>query len=207
MPNNENALSNVVHGDLNWRHEFATARDHARQHNGNHHGNIIYNFYASETPFSHSFPAAADPDRAQFQSITERDKIAARSKIVGVVKVDYDFHSQERDELQVVEGDILLVLDKTTSSEWWHCKKLLPMADVADEPIGVIPSSYISPLWPLQTAYAGFDYQRRTDEELSMIEGEMLAVLDKRDPDWTLIALDGAYGYVPASYIRYSAGT
>ena len=47
-----------------------------------------------------------------------------------------------------------------------------------------------------------YDYSRQTDEELSFSEDAVLAVYDTSDPEWTLVGLDGEYGFAPANYIE-----
>ena len=47
-----------------------------------------------------------------------------------------------------------------------------------------------------------YDYSRQTDEELSFAEDATLAVYDTSDSEWTLVGLDGEYGFVPANYIE-----
>ena len=54
---------------------------------------------------------------------------------------------------------------------------------------------------PIQQAKALYDYTRQTDEELSFKEDATLDVYDITDPDWTLVGLDGDYGFAPANYI------
>ena len=46
------------------------------------------------------------------------------------------------------------------------------------------------------------DYSRQTDEELSFSEEALLSVYDTEDPEWTLVGLDGEYGFAPANYIE-----
>lgn len=55
---------------------------------------------------------------------------------------------------------------------------------------------------PSHRAKALYDYTRQTDEELSFSEDAPLAVYDNTDPDWTLVGLNGEYGFVPANYIE-----
>ena len=47
-----------------------------------------------------------------------------------------------------------------------------------------------------------YDYSRQTEEELSFAEDSTLAVYDQSDPDWTLVGLNGEYGFAPANYIE-----
>lgn len=53
-------------------------------------------------------------------------------------------------------------------------------------------------------AKALYDYSRQTDEELSFPEDATLDVYDTTDPEWTLVALNGEYGFAPANYIELS---
>lgn len=55
---------------------------------------------------------------------------------------------------------------------------------------------------PSHRAKSLYDYTRQTDEELSLSEDAQLAVYDISDPDWTLVGLNGEYGFVPANYIE-----
>ena len=47
-----------------------------------------------------------------------------------------------------------------------------------------------------------YDYSRQTDEELSFSEDATLEVYDTSDSEWTLVGLDGEYGFAPANYIE-----
>jgi len=55
---------------------------------------------------------------------------------------------------------------------------------------------------PVHRAKALYDYSRQTDEELSFSEDAALLVYDTSDPDWTLVGLDGEFGFAPANYIE-----
>lgn len=57
---------------------------------------------------------------------------------------------------------------------------------------------------PVSKAKALYDYARQTDEELSFSEDASLDVYDTSDPDWTLVGLNGEYGFAPANYIEAS---
>lgn len=58
---------------------------------------------------------------------------------------------------------------------------------------------------PIHRAKALYDYSRQTDEELSFSEDAALLVYDTSDPDWTLVGLDGEFGFAPANYIEITA--
>lgn len=55
---------------------------------------------------------------------------------------------------------------------------------------------------PIQHAKALYEYTRQTEEELSFSDDSTLLVYDTTDPDWTLVGLNGEYGFAPANYIE-----
>ena len=56
---------------------------------------------------------------------------------------------------------------------------------------------------PTKHARALYDYSRQTDEEISFSEETTLEVYDDiSDPEWTLVGLDGEFGFAPANYIE-----
>ncbi len=61
---------------------------------------------------------------------------------IGVYKALYDYTPQSEGELQVTEGDIVYVLEKSTEDAWWKAKKKAS-GDDEDEPEGLIPNNYI----------------------------------------------------------------
>lgn len=61
---------------------------------------------------------------------------------LGVYKASYDYKPQGEGELDISEGDILYVLEKSTEDDWWKAKKKAT-SDSDDEPTGLIPCNYI----------------------------------------------------------------
>ncbi|KAM7184370.1 hypothetical protein V8F33_013013 [Rhypophila sp. PSN 637] len=124
---------------------------------------------------------------------------------LGVYKAVYDYAPQGEGELQITEGDILYVIEKSKDDDWWKAKKKASAED-DDEPIGLIPNNYVEEAQPLGKARALYEYTRQTDEELSFPEDAQLLVFDTTDPDWILVGHDGDYGFVPANYIELGEG-
>ncbi len=60
----------------------------------------------------------------------------------GIYKAVYDYKPQGEGELDIKEGDILYVLEKSTEDDWWKAKKKATDDD-DDEPTGLIPCNYI----------------------------------------------------------------
>ncbi|KAK3704342.1 cytoskeletal protein binding protein [Vermiconidia calcicola] len=125
---------------------------------------------------------------------------------LGIYRALYDYHPQSDEELEIHDGDLLFVLDKSSDDDWWKCrKKALDEDD--DEPEGLVPNNYVEEAKPTHSAKALYDYTKQTDEELSFAEGTRLEVFDETDPDWTLVGSGGEYGFAPAIYIEpVSAG-
>ncbi|PSR81601.1 hypothetical protein BD289DRAFT_489168 [Coniella lustricola] len=119
---------------------------------------------------------------------------------LGVYKALYDYAPQSEGELEISEGDLLYVLEKSEDDDWWKAKKKARGED-EDEPVGLIPNNYIEEAHPTEKARALYEYTRQTDEELSFPEDVELDVYDTSDPDWILVGLNGDYGFVPANYI------
>lgn len=61
---------------------------------------------------------------------------------LGVYKAVYDYAPQAEGELQIAEGDILYVLEKSEDDDWWKAKKKATAED-EDEPVGLIPNNYV----------------------------------------------------------------
>lgn len=61
---------------------------------------------------------------------------------LGVYRAIYAYAPQSDQELELSEGDLLYVLEKSTDDDWWKAKKKAG-ANEDDEPIGLIPNNYI----------------------------------------------------------------
>jgi len=61
---------------------------------------------------------------------------------LGVYKAVYDYAPQAEGELQISEGDVLYVLEKSDEDDWWKVKKKATVED-EDEPVGLIPNNYV----------------------------------------------------------------
>ena len=125
---------------------------------------------------------------------------------VGIYRALYDYHPQSSDELEVRDGDLLFILEKSTDDDWWKCKKKAEDDD-DDEPEGLVPNNYVEEAKVLYSAKAQYEYSAQTEEELSLREEEVVQVYDNSDPDWTLVGLRGGYGFVPAIFIEETAAS
>ncbi|KAI4178007.1 MAG: hypothetical protein LQ343_000091 [Gyalolechia ehrenbergii] len=120
---------------------------------------------------------------------------------VSICTALYDYVPQGDNELELQEGDLVYILEKSTEDDWWKAKKRA-RADEDQEPTGLIPNNYVDEARPSHYAKALYDYDRQTDEELSFTEDALLSVYDTSDQDWTLVGLNGEFGFAPANYIE-----
>ncbi|KAL3438646.1 hypothetical protein BDV09DRAFT_182593 [Aspergillus tetrazonus] len=119
---------------------------------------------------------------------------------IGVYTAIYDYQPQAQGELELHEGDLLYILEKSDEDDWWKAKKKADRED-EDEPEGLVPNNYVEEATPIHTAKALYDYTRQTDEEVSFSEDANLVVYDTTDPDWTLVGVNGDFGFAPSNYI------
>lgn len=61
---------------------------------------------------------------------------------LGVYKALYDYAPLSEGELEISEGDLLYVLEKSEDDDWWKAKKKATAED-EEEPVGLIPNNYI----------------------------------------------------------------
>ncbi|OJD18608.1 hypothetical protein AJ78_01379 [Emergomyces pasteurianus Ep9510] len=120
---------------------------------------------------------------------------------LGVYTALYDYTPQAENELEIREGDLLYVIDKSAEDDWWKAKKKAAEDD-EEEPVGLVPNNYVEEAKPIHKAKALYDYTRQTDEEVSFTEQAELVVYDTSDPDWTLVGVNDDFGFAPANYIE-----
>ncbi|KAJ5217489.1 uncharacterized protein N7469_011114 [Penicillium citrinum] len=125
---------------------------------------------------------------------------------LGVYSAVYDYQPQGEGELEIREGDLLYILEKSAEDDWWKAKKKADRED-EDEPEGLVPNNYVEEAQPTYHAKALFDYTRQTDEEVSFSEDAELVVFDTSDPDWTLVGVNSDYGFAPSNYIELIEGS
>lgn len=125
---------------------------------------------------------------------------------VAICTAVYDYKPQSTGELEIDEGELLYILEKSEDDDWWKAKKKAA-GDEDDEPEGLIPNNYVQEATPTHSAKALYDYSRQTDEEVSFSEDAPLDVYDTSDPDWTLVGINGDFGFAPANYIELSGAT
>lgn len=60
----------------------------------------------------------------------------------GVYVAVYDYEPRAENELEIKEGDLLYVIEKSSVDDWWKAKrKATP--DEEEEPEGLVPNNYV----------------------------------------------------------------
>jgi actin cytoskeleton-regulatory complex protein SLA1 len=60
----------------------------------------------------------------------------------GIYTAIYDYQPQAEGELEIHEGDLLYVLEKSVEDDWWKAKKKVERED-DEEPVGLVPNNYV----------------------------------------------------------------
>ena len=61
---------------------------------------------------------------------------------ISVCTALYDYAPQNEEELQIKEGELVYILEKSSEDDWWKAKKRAENED-DEEPIGLIPNNYV----------------------------------------------------------------
>ncbi|KAF8531807.1 hypothetical protein BDD12DRAFT_869217 [Trichophaea hybrida] len=123
------------------------------------------------------------------------------SPFLGVYIAKFSYTAQTDKELSFGEGDLFCVLNQPADDDWWKVKKKGNSIN-DEEPIGLVPNNYIEEAKPIGKCKALYDYTQQTEEELSLNEDALVDVYDNSDSDWSLVGLNGRYGYAPTNYIQ-----
>ncbi|KOH00837.1 cytoskeletal protein-binding protein SLA1 [Saccharomyces eubayanus] len=124
---------------------------------------------------------------------------------LGIYRAIYDYEPQTPEELAIQENDLLYLLQKSDIDDWWTVKRRVIGSD-SDEPVGLVPSTYIEEAPILKKVRAIYDYEQvqNADEELTFHENDVFNVLDDKDPDWLLVksTVSNEFGFIPGNYVE-----
>jgi hypothetical protein len=93
---------------------------------------------------------------------------------LGVYKAVYDYQPQGEGELELREGDLLYILEKSVEDDWWKAKKKAER-DEEDEPEGLVPNNYVEEV--SYTVMGRFMAQETGSSSLSVSLGARLGCL------------------------------
>lgn len=67
------------------------------------------------------------------------------SPFIGVYVALYSYAAQTDQEVSMVQGDLLYLLEKSSEDDWWKVKKRV-LGSENGEPVGLVPNNYIQPV-------------------------------------------------------------
>ncbi|TPX48253.1 hypothetical protein SeLEV6574_g02148 [Synchytrium endobioticum] len=122
-------------------------------------------------------------------------------KVKKVCRAAFDFHGNTDCELNnVKEGDFLLIIDDGSDDKWLTARHRSQDA-FADSTIGLIPANYVQDAPPVVTWKAIYQYEARTDDEISFPDGASIDIYERNDPEWWLARYHDDVGLIPAVYV------
>ncbi|KAF9358709.1 cytoskeletal protein binding protein [Mortierella sp. NVP85] len=121
---------------------------------------------------------------------------------LNVVLALYDYEANTEDELSIKKSHVLYILEDDDPG-WWRAK--LKIANPNHSHVGLVPTNYVELLPPIGTVRGLYRYEATTEEELTIEEGDALALYERDDPDWFLVGNGSHVGFVPRNYVEVSA--
>ncbi|CAH7681470.1 hypothetical protein PPACK8108_LOCUS14065 [Phakopsora pachyrhizi] len=110
------------------------------------------------------------------------------------VRTLYAYKSQCAEDLSLVENIVIEAHPSKTDDDWLHG------TDVKYGRTGTFPKAYVTEL----EGKVLYGYTASSANEVSLIEDEMVAVVDTSDPDWLKVEEQGRVELAPGAYIELS---
>ncbi|CAH7668876.1 hypothetical protein PPACK8108_LOCUS3441 [Phakopsora pachyrhizi] len=114
------------------------------------------------------------------------------------VRTLYAYKSQCPEDLSLVENIVIEAHPSKTDDDWLHS------TDVKSGRTGTFPKAYVTEL-EVTWGKVLYGYTASSADEVSLIEDEMVAVVDTSDPDWLKVKEQGRVGLAPGAYIELSS--
>ncbi|XP_045136544.1 cytoplasmic protein NCK1-like isoform X1 [Portunus trituberculatus] len=130
------------------------------------------------------------------------------SEAIGWAVVKYNYQAQQMDELSLVKGTRVLILEKSNDG-WWrgHYNNLVgwfPSNYTTEEP-AEDDHTYTMAENVLDVVVALYSFTAQNEHELSFTKGERMEVLDRppSDPEWYRARnTQGQVGLIPKNYVQ-----
>lgn len=159
---------------------------------------------------SKTLPSSNSPSRA-VESPTIGHRVPADpAEAIGTAVVKYNYQAQQADELSLVKGTRILILEKSNDG-WWRGQ--------SNSATGWFPSNYTQEEGDsddtlhtyamaenvLDIVVALYSFSSNNDQELAFEKGDRLEILDRppADPEWYKARNgQGQVGLVPRNYLQ-----
>ncbi|KAH1001612.1 cytoplasmic protein NCK1 isoform X1 [Dendroctonus ponderosae] len=158
---------------------------------------------------SKTLPSSNSPSRTVESPSMARRAAADPSEAIGIAVVKYNYQAQQPDELSLVKGSRILILEKSNDG-WWRGQ--------SSNITGWFPSNYTQEEGDLDDTMhtyamaenvldivvALYSFSSTNEQELSFEKGDRLEILDRppSDPEWYKARnSQGQIGLVPRNYL------
>ena len=159
---------------------------------------------------SKTLPSSHSPTQILESPIMSRRLPLDSTEAIGTATVKYNYQAQQLDELSLVKGTRILILEKSNDG-WWRGQSGIQ--------IGWFPSNYTQEEGDtddmlhtyamaenvLDIVVALYSFTSNNDQELSFEKGDRLEILDRppTDPEWFKARnSQGQTGLVPRNYLQ-----
>ncbi|XP_011495001.1 PREDICTED: cytoplasmic protein NCK1 isoform X2 [Ceratosolen solmsi marchali] len=159
---------------------------------------------------SKTLPSSNSPSRVVESPIMPRRLPADPSEAIGSAVVKYNYQAQQSDELSLVKGTRILILEKSNDGWWrgqsgtqagWFPSNYTQEEGDADDTL----HTYAMAENVLDIVVALYSFSSNNDQELSFEKGDRLEILDRppADPEWYKARNgQGQIGLVPRNYLQ-----
>jgi len=162
---------------------------------------------------SKTLPSSNSPSRAMESPTVARRLPIDPSEAIGTAVVKYNYQAQQPDELSLIKGTRILILEKSNDG-WWRGQSgtsqgwfpsNYTQAECDDDTL----HTYAMAENVLDIVVALYSFRSNNEQELSFDKGDRLEILDrpKTDPEWYKARNgQGVIGLVPRNYLQVGAG-
>ncbi|CAH0556547.1 unnamed protein product [Brassicogethes aeneus] len=159
---------------------------------------------------SKTLPSNNSPSRNVESPSMARRQIQEPTEAIGMAVVKYNYQAQQPDELSLVKGSRILILEKSNDGWWrgqsgtvagWFPSNYTQEEGDADEQL----HTYAMAENVLDIVVALYSFTSSNDQELSFEKGDRLEILDRpvTDPEWYKARnAQGQIGLVPKNYLQ-----
>ncbi|XP_063228877.1 SH2/SH3 adapter protein dreadlocks isoform X1 [Bacillus rossius redtenbacheri] len=159
---------------------------------------------------SKTLPSSNSPSRAIESPTMGRRLPADPAEAIGTAIVKYNYQAQQGDELSLVKGTRILILEKSNDGWWrgqsgsaagWFPSNYTQEEGDADDTL----HTYAMAENVLDIVVALYSFSSNNDQELSFEKGDRLEILDRppSDPEWYKARNgQGQIGLVPRNYLQ-----
>ncbi|CAE6423462.1 unnamed protein product, partial [Rhizoctonia solani] len=113
-----------------------------------------------------------------------------------VVRSLYAYEGQRAEDLSFPDNLIIDAHPSKSGSDWWYGTTRKTRTK------GFFPRSYVDVVEKVTKATALYAYEGSNPDELPLVEGDVISIVDKSEADWWKAEKDGMVFIVPAGYLE-----